>query len=106
MKFEGSLSSGSARDVIYERIAKDSEIRAQAQRDYMNMKLFLLQPESESSQAFSALKKEEALIEACIQLLQKQTQLQELTAEANIPAAGNIPNAAPAAEGIDSNATA
>ena len=79
LKFEKSGLAASPRDAIFERIAKNNEQRAQNQRDHFNLKLFMLDPNSNEAKEFITIKQKEALKEARIQMLQKQQVLDEMS---------------------------
>jgi hypothetical protein len=82
LKFDQSENKQSSNSkAMLDRIATNGEVRAKNQRDHFKLKLFMLDRDSEEAQAFFKLKKAEALLEAKIEMLKKQKELQHLMGE-------------------------
>ena len=78
LKF-GEPCSNLSRDRIFEQIATNSAERTKNQRESFHLKLFMSDPTAPESREFIRLKREEALVEARLQLLQKKQQLAALS---------------------------
>lgn len=81
LKFESPKGISVEKAAFYKRIADNAEQRTALQKERMTMSLFALDPQSATAKQFIAIKQEEALIEAELNLARMKRELAQIQPE-------------------------